>query len=220
MLVLSWSHLALFSARNIPIFAVMMVPSISLATSEWLEYTSSHWPLEWPRAISASVAEVEAGLRMIANSQKKPRWHLVPCLAVLVLALLLEHPGRVRELRADFDQDRFPADAASFLSQRRSIAPMRLYSSCNGVVSDLPTLAFHYGLRRWTNRFLRSCIRGRRAARMECISGLAKCLRALSCECCAAPIDSALATVLREKPDWKPLYQDRIAVLYTKTDGD
>ncbi len=129
MLVLSWSHLALFSARNIPIFAVMMVPSISLATSEWLEYTSSHWPLEWPRAISASVAEVEAGLRMIANSQKKPRWHLVPCLAVLVLALLLEHHGRVRALRADFDQDRFPADAASFLSQRRSIAPMRLYSS-------------------------------------------------------------------------------------------
>ena len=37
-LLLSWSHLALFSARNIPIFAVVTAPSIGLAVREWLEY--------------------------------------------------------------------------------------------------------------------------------------------------------------------------------------
>ena len=38
MLLLSCSHLALFSVRNIPIFAVVAVPGIALALREWLEY--------------------------------------------------------------------------------------------------------------------------------------------------------------------------------------
>jgi hypothetical protein len=30
------------------------------------------------------------------------------------------------------------------------------------------------------------------------------------------PVDSALASVLKERPDWKPIYQDRTAVLFAK----
>jgi hypothetical protein len=30
------------------------------------------------------------------------------------------------------------------------------------------------------------------------------------------PVDSALASVLRERRDWKPVYQDRVAVLFEK----
>ena len=40
MLLLSWAHLALFSVRNIPIFAVVAVPGIASAVSEWLEYAA------------------------------------------------------------------------------------------------------------------------------------------------------------------------------------
>src|ERR1700745_581503 len=32
------------------------------------------------------------------------------------------------------------------------------------------------------------------------------------------PVDSSLATVLRERPDWKPVHQDHTAVLFMKTD--
>jgi len=34
------------------------------------------------------------------------------------------------------------------------------------------------------------------------------------------PVDSALATVLRERREWKPAYHDRIAVLFVKTDTE
>jgi hypothetical protein len=33
------------------------------------------------------------------------------------------------------------------------------------------------------------------------------------------PVDSALATVLRERGDWKPVYQDYVAVLFEKAEN-
>ena len=135
MLLLSWSHLALFSARNIPIFAVVSAPSIGLAMREWLEYAGSRWPLDWRGKLATSLAELETGLRAIANGRKRKRWHLAPCLAVLVLALSLAHPGRVKALRAEFDRNRFPVDAASVLSQRRPAA----LSTCTPVGSGVDT---------------------------------------------------------------------------------
>src|SRR6266853_323585 len=130
LLLLSWSHLGLFSARNIPIFAVVAAPGIGLAMREWLEYAGSHWPLRWPGKFSASLAELEAGLRSIAKSPKRWRPHFVPCFGVLVLALLLTRSGRVKALHPEFDRNRFPVDAATFLAQKKSqLPPIRLYSS-------------------------------------------------------------------------------------------
>jgi hypothetical protein len=34
------------------------------------------------------------------------------------------------------------------------------------------------------------------------------------------PVDSALATVLRERQDWKLAYHDRMAVLFLKTNEE
>jgi hypothetical protein len=33
------------------------------------------------------------------------------------------------------------------------------------------------------------------------------------------PVDSALATVLRERGDWKAVYQDHVAVLFERTEN-
>jgi hypothetical protein len=219
LLLLSWSHLGLFSARNIPIFAVVTAPGIGLAMREWLEYAGSHWPLRWPGKLSVSLAEVEAGLRVIATSPKRWRPHFVPCFGVLVLASLLAHPGRMKILQAEFDHDRFPVDAVTFLSEKESGSPIRLYSSWQWggylIYRLWPSLAVfddgrtdfygpafvEEGLRvwdarpDWSNIFERYRVNG-----------------------ALLPVDSALATVLRERRDWKPVYQDRIAVLFERTE--
>jgi hypothetical protein len=220
LLLLSWSHLALFSARNIPIFAVVAAPGIGLAVREWLEYAGSRWPLEWPGKFSASLADLEAGLRSIANIHNRGHWHFVPCSAVLVLALLLAHPGRLKALRPEFDRNRFPVEAATLLSQKDSGPPIRLYSSWQWggylIYRLWPSLrvfddgrtdfygpAFvEQGLRAWdacpdwSNIFERYRING-----------------------ALLPVDSALATVLRERRDWKPVYHDHIAVLFERTEN-
>jgi len=33
------------------------------------------------------------------------------------------------------------------------------------------------------------------------------------------PVDSVFAAVLRERRDWKPVYQDQVAVLFEKIDA-
>jgi hypothetical protein len=220
LLLLTWSHLGLFSARNIPIFAVVTAPGIGLAMREWLDYARSRWPLQWPRKLSLSLAEVEAGLRVIATSPKRWRPHFVSCFGVLVLASLLAHPGRMKILQAEFDHDRFPVDAVTFLSEKESGSPIRLYSSWQWggylIYRLWPSLAVfddgrtdfygpafvEEGLRvwdacpDWSNIFERYRVNG-----------------------ALLPVDSALATVLRERRDWKPVYQDRIAVLFERTEN-
>jgi hypothetical protein len=217
LLLLIWSHLGLFSARNIPIFAVVAAPGVGLAMREWLEYAGSRWPLQWPGKFSASLAELEAGLRIIAQSNWRRRWHFVPCFSVLVLASLLAHPGRMKILQAEFDHERFPVDAVTFLSEKESGSPIRLYSSWQWggylIYRLWPSLAVfddgrtdfygpafvEEGLRvwdacpDWSNIFERYRVNG-----------------------ALLPVDSALATVLRERRDWKPVYQDRIAVLFER----
>jgi hypothetical protein len=219
LLLLSWSHLGLFSARNIPIFAVVTAPGIGLAMREWLEYAGSHWPLRWPGKLSVSLAEVEAGLRVIATSPKRWRPHFVPCFGVLVLASLLAHPGRMKILQAEFDHDRFPVDAATFLSEKESGSPIRLYSSWQWggylIYRLWPSLAVfddgrtdfygpafvEEGLRVW-----------------DACPDWSNIFERYRVNAALLPVDSALATVLRERRDWKPVYQDRIAVLFERTE--
>jgi hypothetical protein len=75
MLLLSWSHLALFSARDIPIFVVVAMPGVALAMREWLEYARVHCSLRSLWKFGVSLAELEAGLQIIANRHKRDRWH-------------------------------------------------------------------------------------------------------------------------------------------------
>jgi len=219
MLLLSWAHLALFSVRNIPIFAVVAVPGVALAMREWLELARVQRSLRWLWTLSSNVAEVEAGLQAIASGHKRDRWHLVPCLTLLVLAVLFMHPGRVKALRAEFDRSRFPADAATFLSGQQTDHSIRLYSTWQWggylIYRLWPSLrvfddgrtdfygpAFvEEGLRVW-----------------DACPDWASIFARYRVNAALLPVDSALATVLHERRDWKLVYEDGVAVLFEKTD--
>ena len=220
LMLLSWSHLALFSARNIPIFAVVAAPGIGLAMRECLEYASSCWPLEWPGGFGASLAELETGVRIIAESHERRQWHLAPSFGVLLLAFLLAHPSRVKFLRSEFDQNRFPVDAATFLAEKEYGPSVRLYSSWQwggyliyrlwpslSVFDDGRTDFYgppfvEEGLRAWDAR-----------------PGWCNIFERYRLNAALVPVDSALASVLLERRDWKPVYQDRIAVLFERTEN-
>lgn len=221
LLLLSWSHLALFSARNVPIFAVVAAPGIGLAMREWLDCAASRWPLEWLANFSECLAELEGGVQMIASSDARRRWHLVPCVAVLLLALFLAHPGRVKTLRPEFDRNRFPVDATTFVSEAELEPHMKLYSSWQWggylIYRLWPSIAVfddgrtdfygpafvEEGLRVW-----------------DACPDWASILKRYRVNAALLPVDSALATVLRERPDWKPVYRDDVAVLFEKTESE
>jgi len=220
MLLLSWTHLALFSVRNIPIFAVVAAPGIALALREWLEYAHSSRSLKWLWRFSSSVSELENGLQLIASHSKRDRLHCVPCLAVLTLAVLVVYPGHFKALQAEFDSKRFPVTAASALSQQAAPESIRLYADWQWggylIYRLWPSLrvfddgrtdfygpAFvQDGLDVWDAKSNWSTI----LARYDVNAAL-------------LPVDSALVSVLRERTDWMPVYQDKVAVLFERTDG-
>ena len=220
LLLLSWLHLGLFSARNVPIFAVVATPGIGLAVREWLEYARSRWPLQWPGKLSASLAELDAGLRSIANIHQRRHWHFVPCFGVLVLALLLTHPGRVKALHPEFDRNRFPVDAAAFLSQRESVPPVRLYSSWQWggylIYRLWPSFSVFDDGR--TDFYGPAFVEEGLCAWDAC-PDWANILARYRVNAALLPVGSGLATVLHERRDWKPVYQDRVAVLFERAES-
>jgi len=145
--------------------------------------------------------------------------HLVPFFVTLMLASLLAHPGQRKRLKAGFDDSRFPVNAATFLSELPQLSSIRLYSSWQWgeylIYRLWPSLrvfddgrtdfygpAFvEEGLLAWNVNPEWSNVLGR--YRVNAI---------------LLPIDSPLATVLKEKPEWRLIYRDRMAVLFAKSE--
>ena len=221
LLFLSWSHLALFSARNIPIFAVVSAPGIGLAMREWIEHVGVLSLMPWLRRFSASLVEMEAGLRAIASNDKRRGWHLVPFAVVLALALLLRDADRVKPFRAEFDPHRFPVEAATLLSGQHAKPAFRLYASWQWggyLIYRLgPSLAVFDDGRTdfYGPAFVEEGLHA-----WEARPDWADILARYRVNAALLPVDSALATVLRQREDWNLVYQDRVAVLFRKTENE
>ena len=220
LLLLSWAHLALFSVRNIPIFAVVSAPGIGLAMRDWLRLVDSRWPLDWLGGLCASLAELETELQAIASHEKRRHWHLAPSLALLALALSSSHLNSVRALHADFDRSRFPADAATFLSLNDSAPSLRLYASWQWggylIYRLWPSVrTFDDGRTDFYGpRFVEEGLRA-----WDARPDWAEIFAKYSVNAALVPVDSALATVLRERADWKLVYADRVALMFVKIEN-
>jgi hypothetical protein len=215
LLLLSWSHLALFSARNIPIFAVTVVPSVGLAIREWLDQEASLLP----RRFKENIEQLECDLRLIANRRNRRARHSLPVLAALLVAFLLVHPGHSKALRGGFDHEHFPVEAAGFLSQQRWASPLRLYTSWQWggyLIYRLWPSIFVFDDGRtdfYGPRFVEEGLRTWNVS-----PDWREVLERYGINAALVPVDSSLASVLRERPEWRPVYQDHIAVLFAKVE--
>jgi len=211
LLLLSWSHLALFSARNIPIFAVIAVPGVSVAMREWLDSEM------WSCTFRETLREFERSVQLIGERYQSKGRHLAPSFVLLVLAVFLTHPGHPKVLRAEFDKSRFPVDAAIFLSEQHLVSPIRLYSSWQWggylIYRLWPSLrVFDDGRTDFYGpRFVNEGLRA-----WDADPDWSRVLDRYQVNAALLPVDSALASVMRERDDWKPVYQDGVAVLFVK----
>jgi hypothetical protein len=211
LLLLSWSHLALFSARNIPIFAAVAAPSISVAMHEWLESET------WSRTFKETLRELEAGVQLLAKRSRGTARHLAPRFALLLFTVLLAHPGHRKVLRAEFDTSRFPVDATGFLSQQHLVSPLRLYSSWQWggylIYRLWPSLTVFDDGRTdfYGPAFVNEGLRV-----LDVHPDWSRILDRYQVNAALLPVDSPLASIMSERHDWKRVYQDRVAVLFAK----
>jgi hypothetical protein len=145
---------------------------------------------------------------------------LTPCLAVLALALSVSHLSPLKSLHAEFERSRFPSGAATFLSSDEPGASLRMYTSWQWggylIYRLWPSVrVFDDGrIDFYGPRFVEEGLRVWEACPdWVAIFGKYRVNAAL------IPVDSALATVLRERADWELIYSDRTAVLFVKKDN-
>jgi hypothetical protein len=217
LLPLSWTHLALLSARNIPIFVVVSLPGTALAISDWIAYARDRWQATPVGAAAKALAEVENDLGSIAD---KIGAHaaLAPVLAMIVIGILLAHPGRMSRLRAEFDPTQFPMQAASVVEHERGSAT-RLFCSWQWggylIYRAWPAIkVFNDGRTDFYGpAFVKEGLRAWQAA-----PDWSDILARNRVNAALLPVDSALASVLRERRDWKLVYQDQVAVLFQRSE--
>ncbi len=217
LLPLSWAHLALLSARNIPIFAVVSLPGTALAVSEWMACAQDRSRATPMGAAAKALAEVENDLGSIA-SNIGARAALAPVLGMIVIGVLLAHPGRMNSLRAEFDPTQFPVQAASVVEHEPGSAT-RLFCSWQWggylIYRGWPAIkVFNDGRTDFYGpAFVKEGLRAWEAA-----PDWSNILARHEVNAALLPVDSALASVLRERRDWKLVYQDQVAVLFQKSE--
>ncbi len=112
VLIAGWAHLALFSARNIPLFAIIATPFVAQALDETLR------GLERAR-VAAWVGQVVSGFRKtgaeFAHMDRPWRIHAFSAAVIAVLAILLASPAAIGKLKPEFDPKNYPTQALSVL---------------------------------------------------------------------------------------------------------
>jgi hypothetical protein len=217
LLPLSWTHLALLSARNIPIFVVVSLPGTALAVSEWMTYAQDEWRATPMGAAAKAVAEVENDLGSIAN-KIGPCAALAPALGMIVLGVLLAHPGRMSKLRAEFDPTEFPVQAARVVEHEPGSAT-RLFCSWQWggylIYRAWPAIkVFNDGRTDFYGpAFVKEGLRAWQAT-----PDWSNILARYGVNAALLPVDSALASVLRERRDWRLVYQDQVAVVFQRSE--
>jgi len=124
LLLVGAGHMALVSARHIPIFLIVAAPAVAVAVSEWLRAAQAASVPQRLREMLAAVQRMAAEVGSVDRQASVPVSSL---LAGLVVAAALYAPAPGPQFRAEFDPRAFPARAVEML--RRGPASARIFTS-------------------------------------------------------------------------------------------
>ncbi len=112
LLIAGWAHLALYSARNIPIFSIVVAPLVARALNEMLASLDAARVAGWLHRLAAGF---RGAAREFGETDRIWRLHLTSATAAVIVALLLLSPKASGKLKAEYDPKRYPAQALSLL---------------------------------------------------------------------------------------------------------
>ena len=200
-LLAGWTTLALYSARNIPLFAIISVPIMGLYLN------ISHAPVPFITRTEKRVNSVE----------KQLHGFLWPGVVVLLIGLLLVRGNILEPLRRgnQFDPAVFPVEAVNWLKENPQSGNMFNYFTWGGYLL----------YRLWPNQLVfidgQTDFYGEELTRdyaqvISADSGWEKIIEKYKVKWIILPPNNALAKELRNDPTWDNLYNDSMAIIYQK----
>lgn len=216
MLVTAWAHLALFSARNVPIYCFLAAPVAALTAKELLERLS-HAPVAgWIRRAGATFTNFSAE---VGSFEWIGRIYLTSAAGMAVLAALLYLPTGSARFRAEYDTKRYPARAIDLLRQPELSQNIfttdewgdyliyRLYPQVKVFVDGRFDL---YGAE-FAKQYL-DTVEGRHTWEAT--------LRAHRIGTVLLPVNAPLASTLKESRRWRVIYDDGVAIIFRPAAGN
>ena len=112
LLFLLWAHLALLSARNIPLFVMVVAPTVAAFLQNALKRLSS---LHLVGEVISTISEI---CEEIKPMERLPRVHVLSGAAVFLLALCFA--SRVKGFEPQFNVETFPAQIIDLVGNSRA----------------------------------------------------------------------------------------------------
>ncbi len=212
-LILGWGHLALISARNIPIFTIVAAPFIARALVDLLEHARANIQVSWFRGLVDGFQQFAADMTRL---DVKPRWHVASVGAFVLLALVsYAAPTEFEKFDARYNPGEYPEAALKVLAELGDDARVfthdewgdyliyRMYPSQKVFVDGRSDF---YGAE-FGERYI---------GLMQVKPSWEATLHDSRIERVILPDDAALSAALRESTDWEMTYADATAVIFDK----
>ncbi|MGR3309906.1 MAG: hypothetical protein ACUZ77_03945 [Candidatus Brocadiales bacterium] len=114
--IIFWLHMSLFSGRNIPLFLIIITPVIGEHLNDILNHLQKRMDVKgWVRKVVGVFFLISKRFHNLEPGTNSPIYFVIFVIAMVLLCL---NGGRIGDrdiLNAQFDSERFPVDAASFI---------------------------------------------------------------------------------------------------------
>jgi len=210
------TYSGLYAIRNIPVSSMLIALAIAPAVSESIRVASQRNDLpHWLHRACAALQEHGARMKVVEDEM---RGHLIPALVLVASLAIALNGGRLfttRVMAAHFDEKLFPVAAAEFAAKQDIHDHMfstdrwsgyliyRLYPQTRLFIDDRHDF---YG-----ESFLKDYLKA-----LGADLGWREVLDKNQVTWVLIPPDAPLANVLKETADWKVVYDDGVAIVFTR----
>jgi hypothetical protein len=209
VLLVGWGHLALFAARNIPLFAIVAAPLVAQAVNEMLQSLEQARTAAWLHRFISGFRNTAIEF---ASTDKLWRLHLSSAAAAVVLALLISSPAATGKLKPEYDPERYPAKALSVL---RAEPGTRIFTDDEW--GDYLLYNLYPGHKVFVDGrddFYGQDFEQKYLDVMTVKYDWEKFLAQYKVDTIVLSTRSALASALKESCHWRPIYDDTIAIVF------
>ncbi len=214
LLLVGWVHLALFMARNLPLLALVSVVPASVLLARALERIEQGDLARWLRRTAAAIQRVGAEVGAI---ERLPRIPVISAASVALLGWLMWAPPSPA-LVAQYADERYPARAVEYLNQAGWVD--RIYTDDEWgdylIYRGYPRIKAYTDGRSdfYGDKFLEEygvTLRGEWKWEQP--------LNRYRIETVLVPVNSPLASTLKESARWRLVYDDHVANIFRRADA-
>jgi hypothetical protein len=215
-LIIFWTHLALHSARHIPLYTLVIVPILVRHLTGYCQKTIRENEVgSWVRQLGSALLTASDHFKALEFQIKGV---LYPSVAVLLLVGISLNQGRIFDQQVQksfFEPKRFPVQAAEFLE--KNPLPGNLFSTDQWggylIYRLYPQYHVFFDGRSdmYGEEFLRKYMKV-----IELNYSWKEILREFRIDWMLLPAEDGLATAVKESREWNVIYDDQVSVILVR----